>query len=233
MADPRLDPPLSMPTYAVREPLVRWLSAEARLAFDALGRYRLLDVGCGEKPYRDLFAPYAAEHVGVDPVANPLAELRGPIEALPVEDASFDVVLCAQVLEHVDDPAQGVRELARVTRPGGRVLLSTHGTYVFHPAPVDHWRWTHTGLERLLRENGDWASVRVTPGAGTAASLAMLNAIYVEHVLRRTPLRFLRGGAVSAINRLGRALDRRLSLLREPRPGTLAANYHVVAERAS
>jgi len=222
-----------MPTYAVREPLVRWLSTEARLAFDALGRYRLLDVGCGEKPYRDLFAPYAAEHVGVDPVANPLAELRGPIEALPVEDASFDVVLCAQVLEHVDDPAQGVRELARATRPGGRVLLSTHGTYVFHPAPVDHWRWTHTGLERLLRENGDWASVRVTPGAGTAASLAMLNAIYVEHVLRRTPLRFLRGGAVSTINRLGRALDRRVSLLREPRPGTLAANYHVVAERAS
>lgn len=222
-----------MPTYAVREPLVRWLSTEARLAFDALGRYRLLDVGCGEKPYRDLFAPYAAEHVGVDPVANPVAELRGPIEALPVEDASFDVVLCAQVLEHVDDPAQGVRELARATRPGGRVLLSTHGTYVFHPAPVDHWRWTHTGLERLLRENGDWASVRVTPGAGTAASLAMLNAIYVEHVLRRTPLRFLRGGAVSAINRLGRALDRRVSLLREPRPGTLAANYHVVAERAS
>jgi SAM-dependent methyltransferase len=221
-----------MPTFAVREPLVRWLRTEARSAHDALGPYRLLDVGCGEKPYRDLFASYASEHVGVDPVANPSAELQGPIEALPVADASFDVVLCAQVLEHVDDPAQAVCELARVVRPGGRVLLSTHGVYVFHPNPTDHWRWTHTGLEKLLQENGEWASVRVTPGAGTAASLTMLNAIYIEHVLRRTPLRFLRRPVVAAMNRAGRAFDRRVPQLSEPRPGTLAANYHVVAERA-
>jgi len=221
-----------MPTYAVREPLVRWLAAEARSAHAELGPYRLLDVGCGEKPYRELFAAYVSEHVGVDPVANPVAELQGPIEALPVEDASFDVALCAQVLEHVDDPARAASELSRVVRPGGRLLLSTHGVYVFHPNPTDHWRWTHTGLEKLLRENGDWASVRVTPGAGTAASLTMLNAIYIEHVLRRTPLRFLRGAVVGAMNRVGRALDRRVTLLAEPRPGTLAANYHVVAERS-
>ncbi len=232
MADARLDPPLSMPSYAVRAPLARWLAAEARSAHEALGRYRLLDVGCGEKPYRELFASYASAHVGVDAVDNPVAELRGPIEALPVEDASFDVVLCAQVLEHVEDPALAVRELSRVTRPGGRLLLSTHGVYVFHPAPVDHWRWTHTGLEKLLRDNGDWGSVRVSVGAGTAASLAMLNAIYVEHLLRRTPLRFARGAVVAAVNRAGRALDRHVSLLREPRPGTLTANYHVVAERS-
>jgi SAM-dependent methyltransferase len=221
-----------MTTYAVRAPLVRWLAAEARLAHEALGPYRLLDVGCGEKPYRELFAPYVSEHVGVDPVENPAADLRGPIEALPAEDGSFDVVLCAQVLEHVDDPVQAARELSRVTRPGGRLLLSTHGVYVFHPAPSDYWRWTHTGLEKLLRDTGGWASVRVTAGAGTAATLMMLNAIYVEHVLRRTPLRFARGAVVAAMNRVGRTLDRRVSLLQQPRPGTLTANYHVVAERS-
>jgi SAM-dependent methyltransferase len=216
----------------VRAPLARWVREEARAAFEALGRYRLLDVGCGVKPYRDVFEPYVTEHVGVDPVENPSAELRGPVEALPVGDASFDVVLCAQVLEHVDDPPLAIRELSRVTRPGGRVLLSTHGVYPFHPNPVDHWRWTHTGLEMLLRENGDWGSVRVTPGAGTAASLTMLNAIYVEHVLRRTPARYLRGAVVAVMNRIAQSLDRRVELLAEPRPGTLAANYHVVAERS-
>jgi SAM-dependent methyltransferase len=232
VADARLEPPLSTPTYAVRAPLAEWLRSEARAAHDELGPYRLLDIGCGEKPYRDVFAPYAVEHVGVDPVANPVAELRGPIEALPVEDASFDVVLCAQVLEHVDDPAQAVSELARVTRPGGRVLLSTHGVYVFHPNPADHWRWTHTGLEKLFAVSGGWRSVRVSSGAGTAASLAMLNAIYIEHALRRTPLRFARGAVVAALNRMARAIDRRAPLLAEPRPGTIAANYHLVAERA-
>ncbi len=233
MTDARLDPPLSLPTYAVRAPLTRWLAAEAARAGADLGPYRLLDVGCGEMPYRFVFEPYVREVVGMDTWDNPRASLRGAIESIPADEGSFDVVLCAQVLEHVDDPAQGVRELARVTRPGGRVLLSTHGAMVYHPNPVDLWRWTGAGLERLFGENGDWASVTVSAGSGTASSLAMLNAIYLEHVLRRTPLRAVRGPVVALLNRAARALDRRVALLRDERPGTIAANYHVVAERGS
>jgi SAM-dependent methyltransferase len=229
--DARLDPPWSMPTYAVRAPLARWLEDEARRAHADLGRYRLLDVGCGEKPYLPLFAPYASEHVGVDAVENPRAELRGPIEALPVADGEFPVVLCAQVLEHCDDPAQAVRELHRATAPGGRVLASTHGTMVYHPAPADYWRWTHAGLERLFRENADWASVRVTPGSGTTACVAMLVAIYLDLALRRAHLGLVRGPLVAALNRGAAALDRRSALLREARPGALFANLHVVAEK--
>ena len=222
-----------MPTYAVRAPLARWLAREAARAGADLGPYRLLDVGCGEMPYLALFQPHVREVAGMDTWENPHASLRGRIESIPAEDGSFDVVLCAQVLEHVDDPAQGIRELARVTRPGGRVLLSTHGAMVYHPNPVDLWRWTGAGLERLFRENGDWASVTVSAGSGTASSLAMLNAIYLEHLLRRTPLRAVRGPVVALLNRAARALDRRVAQLRDERPGTIAANYHVVAERAS
>ena len=222
-----------MPTYAVREPLARWLAGEARRAAVDLGPYRLLDVGCGEMPYLALFEPHAKEVVGLDAVPNPRASLVGAIEAIPAPDASFDVVLCAQVLEHVDDPARGVAELHRVLRPGGRVLLSTHGTIVYHPNPVDYWRWTGAGLERLFRENGDWHSVTVSAGSGTASTLAMLNAIYLEHVLRRTPLRPLRGAVVSGLNRLARVIDRRVTALRDERPGTLTANYHLVAEKAA
>ena len=221
-----------MPTYAVRAPLARWLADEAERGARDLGTYRLLDVGCGEKPYAPLFAPHVSEYVGLDTAAHTNAELVGPIETIPAADASFDVAICIQVLEPVVDPAQGVRELSRVTRPGGRVLLSTHGTIVYHPNPVDLWRWTHEGLQRLFEENGDWRSVTVTPGSGTASSLAMLNAIYLEHVLRRTPLRPIRGAVVAGLNRAARALDGGSATLREPRPGTLAANYHVVAEKA-
>ncbi len=118
MADPRLDPPRSMPTYAVRAPLARWLGEEARRAHADLGAFSVLDVGCGQKPYEPLFAPYVTAYVGVDPVENPRAELRGSVEALPVANSSSDVVLCIQVLEHCDDPARAVSELARATRPG-------------------------------------------------------------------------------------------------------------------
>ena len=147
-------------TWSVRAPLVAWLRAEAERAGADLGSYRVLDVGCGYRPYESFFAPRASEYVGVD-MDNPAADLQGVVEALPVPDHSFDVVLCTQVLEHSTDPALAVRELARVVAPGGRVLASTHGTAVYHPAPNDFWRWTHTGLERLFTTNADWRSVSV------------------------------------------------------------------------
>jgi SAM-dependent methyltransferase len=219
-----------MPTYAVRAPLVRWLREEARRAHDELGRFSVLDVGCGVKPYEPLFSPYAASYIGVDVVDNPRADLQGPVEQLPVEDASFDVVLCNQVLEHCDDPARAVSELRRVTAPGGRVLASTHGVMAYHPSPADYWRWTHAGLEKLFGENGSWASVRVTPASGTTACLGMIASLYLDLALRRLRLGLVARPLIAAINALAEAVDGRSARLSEPGPGTLHANFHVVAE---
>lgn len=221
----RRNPPLTSPTWVVRHALARWLRAQA----DELaggGKVRILDVGCGPKPYYPFFAGVASEYVGVDVVENPAAELLGAVEALPVEDASFDVVLCTQVLEHSDDPAQAVRELRRVTRPGGRVLASTHGVQVYHPSPVDYWRWTHEGLRRLFSQNAEWSSLDVEAAAGTGSALAMLLGTYVEIALRRSALA---RGPVWALNKVGSALDARSARLREPVPGSLIPNLHVVA----
>jgi SAM-dependent methyltransferase len=236
MAEPpgglRRDPPRSSPSYAVRAPLARWIRAEADEA-RARGRgARVLDVGCGVKPYAPWF-DFAASYVGVDVVENPYADLQAAVESLPVEDGSFDVVLCLQVLEHSDDPAQAVRELRRVTAAGGRVLASTHGVQVYHPSPDDLWRWTHAGLARLFEGNGDWSSVTVQPGSGTAACLAMLVSIYVDLAARRAHAGFAAGPVVSALNRVAEALDNRSALLSGTRPGTLHANYHVTAEVAA
>jgi SAM-dependent methyltransferase len=230
MSDPRLSPPRSMPTYAVRAPLVRWLREQAADAHATIGRYRVLDVGCGAKPYEPLFAPYAESYVGVDPVDNPRAELKGFIEDLPVEDGTFDVVLCNQVLEHCDNPAKAVSELRRVTAPGGRVLLSTHGVMTYHPSPTDYWRWTHAGLEKLFADNGSWASVRVSPASGTTACLGMLLAMYLDLGLRRAHIGLLARPVVVGINVFAGAVDGLSARLREPGAGVLFANYHVVGE---
>src|SRR3954447_25012899 len=120
-------PPASSPTWVVRKPLAEWLEQEARAAHGAYGRYRVLDVGSGIKPYFPFFQPYADEFLGVD--LGPDADLQGTVERIPADDASFDVVLCTQVLEHCDDPARAVAELRRVTKPAGRVLASTHGVF--------------------------------------------------------------------------------------------------------
>jgi SAM-dependent methyltransferase len=218
----RLHPSRTSVQYAVRKPLLDWLAAQ-----DVRG-LRVLDVGCGDRPYETLLAG-AAEIVGFDMPGNPHADLHGSIDAIPVDEASFDLVLCLQVLEHVPDPAAAVRELRRVVKPGGRVLLSTHGVYPFHPNPEDLWRWTHDGLERLFRANGEWSSVTVRPGAGTAATVAMLVAHVIDLLAKRVRLRPLGAPFVALLNAGGEALDRAVPLLREPVPGSLNANYHVEA----
>lgn len=232
MADSRLDPPRSAPTYAVRAPLVRWLREQAEDAYSSIGDYRVLDVGCGAKPYEPLFAAHACSYVGVDPVDNPRAELKGPVEDLPVADAAFDVVLCNQVLEHCDDPVKAVTELRRVTAPGGRVLVTTHGVMPYHPSPTDYWRWTHAGLEKLFTENASWSSVRVTPASGTTACIGMLVAMYLDIGFRRLGVRFAAKPLIAVINTLAMAVDARSARLREPGPGGLFANFHVVGEVA-
>jgi SAM-dependent methyltransferase len=65
-----------------------------------------------------------ARYVSVDPELA-IASRREDIRSLSFEDASFDVVICHHVLEHVDDDMTALRELRRVLRPGGRAVLST------------------------------------------------------------------------------------------------------------
>jgi SAM-dependent methyltransferase len=218
----RLAPSRTSVQYAVRKPLLGWLAAQDVRAL------RVLDVGCGDRPY-DALLRGADEVVGFDVPGNPHADLHGSIDAIPVDDATFDVVLCLQVLEHVPDPAAAVRELRRVVKPGGRVLLSTHGVYPFHPNPADYWRWTGDGLVHLFRTNAEWASVTVGAGAGTAATVTMLVAHVIDLLFKRTGVRSLSVPFVALLNAGGEALDHAIPVLRQPVPGSLNANYHLEA----
>jgi SAM-dependent methyltransferase len=114
----------------------------------------LLDYGCAELPYRHFF-PSDARYVAADLPGNPHATLELADDGtVPVPSGSFDAVLSTQVLEHVTDPALYLDECFRVLKPGGRLLVSTHGTFVYHPDPDDYWRWTCAGLQKIVRDAG-------------------------------------------------------------------------------
>lgn len=106
----------------------------ARLLAPLTGRERALDAGCGAGALAFALAPLVAEVVGVDRSAELLAAARasappnctfveGDVTALPFAYGSFDLAGCARVLHHVHRPELVVSELARVTRPGGRILI--------------------------------------------------------------------------------------------------------------
>lgn len=140
---------------------------------DALARVelrpgnRILDYGCAEQPYRDCFAP-ELHYIGADLPGNPLASLEiRPGQPLDLETGSVDLVLSSQVLEHVTDPAAYLRECRRVLRPGGRLVLSTHGIMPLHRDPVDYWRWTCDGLRHAIAAAGfDVDELRGVMGLG-------------------------------------------------------------------
>jgi SAM-dependent methyltransferase len=94
-------------------------------------RPRILDVGCGTGANLLMLSKYG-DAEGVDVSEDALAFCRergldtvklGAAEALPYEDGTFDLVTALDVVEHLDDDLAGLREMRRVLRPGGRVLL--------------------------------------------------------------------------------------------------------------
>lgn len=109
------------------------------------------------------------------------------------------------------------------------MLASTHGAAVYHPSPLDLWRWTQPGLEKLFIDSADWAALTVVPAQGSAATTAMLVAYFVDLAFKRLHVRSLARPFVFCLNTAGEALDRAIPLLREPIAGSLTATFHVEA----
>ncbi|ORE89149.1 type 11 methyltransferase [Oceanococcus atlanticus] len=124
------------------------------LSSDALSAPRVLDYGAADSPYRELL-PKASEWVAADLGGNPQAQMQlNGDGSVPTGASEFDLVLSTQVLEHVADPALYLNECYRVLKPGGRLVLSTHGIMVWHPDPHDFWRWTSEGLKAAVERAG-------------------------------------------------------------------------------
>lgn len=123
----------------------------ARKAAEIPGGARVLDAGAGECRYRGYFGhtKYSTQDfAGYEGTPEGLQaeewnygriDYVCDITSIPVPDESFDVVLCTEVLEHVPDPIATLRELTRVLRPGGRLLLSAPLGCGLHQQPYIYY----------------------------------------------------------------------------------------------
>ena len=154
-------------------------------------RGRLLDIGCGNQPYRDLFAPLVREYIGLDQDdRQSRPDVIGDALWLPFRADAFDTVLMIQVLEHLPNPMEAMSEIRRVLRPGGRVILTAPQYWRVHEEPHDYYRFTHFGLVHLMREHGlRILHAKAQGGAWALAGQALANTLSARRVLHHlTPL---------------------------------------------
>ena len=115
----------------------------------------LADYGCGDMPYKSLFQKDVKEYIGLDLDINKLADINfSPEGNIEIEDNSVDIVLSTQVLEHVENPALYLQESFRILKNNGQFIISTHGYWIYHPTPTDYWRWTSSGLKKIILNAG-------------------------------------------------------------------------------
>jgi ubiquinone/menaquinone biosynthesis C-methylase UbiE len=223
----------------------RWISAQAARVPPGS---RVLDVGAGSAPYRKAFAH--CEYRTQDFTQLQADQLRHggytaidyvcDAAAIPVADASFDAVLCTEMLEHVPEPIRVIRELGRILKPQGLLILTAPLGSGIHQEPFHFYGgYTPYWYQRFLPEAGfDWIQIE-----SNAASLRFFGQESIRFVRSTRPFALRMPLAAEllwaplwllAVPVLGVAIPVACAMLdRFDRDKRFTVGYHVTARRAA
>jgi SAM-dependent methyltransferase len=216
----RLFPSLSNPNWLIlrsrRRIFGHWLSQVPSPVLD------VLDIGGRIQPYRALIAERTRRYIALDMIATPLVSVVAQAEKVPLRDCSFDLVICAQMLEYAADPSAVVKEIFRVLRPGGRLLLSVPSA-----APIDsdkeYWRFLPGGLHHLL---ADFTQVQVVAEGGSIVGFFRTINVGLDIFMRYPASRFAYRHSLCPLINLSGALLEKISGGRNQQ---CTVNYSVLA----
>jgi SAM-dependent methyltransferase len=145
---------------------------------------KVLDVGCGSKPYQDCF-PLVSTYIGIDVETsghdhkNSIVDVFYDGLSIPFTNESFDSVVCFEVLEHVKDPKAILGEVNRVIKDHGSLLISVPFLIGEHEEPYDFQRFTSFGLVKLLKDAG-FIIVSLEKTTSEFMAIAQLNILYLS-----------------------------------------------------
>lgn len=155
---------------------------------------KLVDIGCGLKPYKDMASPYVELHTGVDHEASihdkTGINIIGTAYSIPVASESYDTALCTDVLEHLEEPSLAISETSRVLKPGGYAIYTVPLFWHVHEGPRDFYRYTQYGLRYLFEKSG-FEVIEITALSGFTVTFAQ-ELVYFLY-------RYRRGGIVNPL----------------------------------
>lgn len=158
----------------------------------------ILDVGCGEKPYKDWFA-WIEQYTGIDimdgPAVDQIITANNP---WPLQDSSFDTVLCSQVFEHMENLDLSIEEISRVIKPGGILIITVPFIYNEHGNPLDFRRLSCFGLKNLVGHKYDIIDIRKEGGIGSTICVLFLNWVALS-LDKNKPARILKAVGFPAL----------------------------------
>jgi len=142
---------------------------------------KLLDIGCGSKPYESLFD--VTEYVGLD--LERTGHRKGVDvtydgKTFPFENESFDSAFSSQVLEHVFTPYEFVEEIQRVLKPGGKLLLTVPFVWDEHEQPWDYARYSSFAIKELFEKRG----FKILTHEKTSSDLSVLFQLYNTYLYK-------------------------------------------------
>lgn len=149
---------------------------------------KLLDFGCGRKPYENLFN--VTEYIGVDMIETGHDHKNSKIDVyydgkrLPFNDSIFDSLFCSEVLEHIFNPEEILPELNRVLKPGAKALITVPFSWNEHEMPYDYARYSSEGIKNLLEKNG-FKIIELTKSGNFARVNFQLWALYFFELFRK------------------------------------------------
>lgn len=159
-----------------------FLINDIKEALEKYARGNFLDLGCGNKPYETLYKPLTQTRVGCDIIQSDKNRVDVICLAtdLKFSDNNFDSILCTQVLEHVYDHQTMVKEIYRVLKPGGHIMLTVPFAWEKHEEPYDFFRFTPHALTELFKQAGLEIDY-IKPNGGKWAAIYQLRTNMLYH----------------------------------------------------
>jgi 2-polyprenyl-3-methyl-5-hydroxy-6-metoxy-1,4-benzoquinol methylase len=147
-------------------------------------RGKVLDVGCGMRPYEKTWFAGAESYVGTDYLSErSKPDVVASALDLPFPDEMYDTVVCTEVLEHVPDPLRALKEMRRVLKQEGTLILTTPMYWPRHEVPYDFFRYPYDGLIHLIKES-DLTLIRMFNRGNAYAFLGQVLQHTIPHLIR-------------------------------------------------